>query len=215
MAILLVLNFLLGRRPKTKIKRLRAVRKTKSDDQMELCIISDVINDVTLHEASAHSETNGKNTVEKQNAPAANALEMADQAIPGKNEALASTDVKAPSLSRSLSSNKSCATVLDNFAYDDMIATIKIGQKCKSRLPFSWASERFFPGGPILAFSRWWLKAFFQGWATVMKFHFTNSKIREKIFSTENLIWKYQISKSRGVKAPCSPFRRPWPWFVF
>jgi len=104
---------------------------------MELCIISDVINDVTLHEASAHSETNGKNTVEKQNAPAANALEMADQAIPGKNEALASTDVKAPSLSRSLSSNKSCATVLDNFAYDDMIATIKIGQKCKSRLPFS------------------------------------------------------------------------------
>ena len=43
-----------------------------------------------------------------------------------------------------------------------------------------------------------------------MRFHFTNSKLSEKHFSTEMLIEKYQISKSKGAKAPSAlPLRRP------
>jgi len=45
----------------------------------------------------------------------------------------------------------------------------------------------------------------------VVKFHFANSKLREKHFSSETLIRKYQISKSREVLAPPAPlFRRPY-----
>jgi len=41
----------------------------------------------------------------------------------------------------------------------------------------------------------------------MMKFHFTNSKLKKNIFSTKNLIEKYQISTSRGAKAPLnSPY---------
>ena len=55
-------------------------------------------------------------------------------------------------------------------------------------------------------------KDFFQGGrATVAKLTFANSKLREKhFFCTKELIGKCQISKSRGVLAPCPPFRRPW-----
>jgi len=35
----------------------------------------------------------------------------------------------------------------------------------------------FFPGGAIVDFSRWWPKAFVQEGPTVVKFHFTSSKL--------------------------------------
>jgi len=57
-----------------------------------------------------------------------------------------------------------------------------------------------FQWGPIVDFSRWWPKAFFPGVATVVKFHFTNSKLIEKYFSTEQLVGKFQL-KFRKDKA--------------
>jgi len=47
-------------------------------------------------------------------------------------------------------------------------------------------------------FSSWANSGFFQGRPTLVKFHFTNLKLREKHFSTKILIGKYQTSKSRG-----------------
>jgi len=62
----------------------------------------------------------------------------------------------------------------------------------------AWASENFFPVGEIVDFARWWANAFFRSGPTVVKFHFTNLKPRDKHFSTKKLIGKYQIPKSRG-----------------
>ena len=67
----------------------------------------------------------------------------------------------------------------------------------------SWVSEGFF---------LWRVNGgFFPGGGqTAVKFHFTNSKLRENYFSTKKLTGKYQISKSRGSKALFAPpFRRP------
>jgi len=44
------------------------------------------------------------------------------------------------------------------------------------------------------------------GGAAVAKFHFTNSEIRRKTFSTKKLKAKEKISKSRGARLPCPPF---------
>ena len=41
--------------------------------------------------------------------------------------------------------------------------------------------------------------------ATAVKFHFTNSKLKETYFSTETLLGKYQISKSKGACPPAPP----------
>jgi len=65
-----------------------------------------------------------------------------------------------------------------------------------------------FGGGSIVDFSRSWPKGFFLGEeATVVKFHFPNSKLKGKHFHTKNLKGKYQILKSRGAFVP--PFRGP------
>jgi len=45
-------------------------------------------------------------------------------------------------------------------------------------------------------------KNIFPRGATAVKFHFTNSKLGEKHFSTEKLMGKYQISKAH----PAPPF---------
>jgi len=49
------------------------------------------------------------------------------------------------------------------------------------------------------------------GGATLVKFHFTNSKLAEKHFSTKRLRGKYRISKFRGgPRLPLAPlFRCP------
>ena len=38
-----------------------------------------------------------------------------------------------------------------------------------------------------------------------MKLHFTSWKLRKRRFSTENLLGKQQILKSKGTKPPCPP----------
>jgi len=48
-------------------------------------------------------------------------------------------------------------------------------------------------------------KDFFQGGPTVVKFHFTKSKLTEKHFFTEILIGKYQTSKSRRPRPLPTP----------
>jgi len=60
-----------------------------------------------------------------------------------------------------------------------------------SWIPPLWPSARFFSRVEVVDFSRW-------GKATVVKFHFINSKTREKHFSTKKFIEKYEISKCRG-----------------
>jgi len=57
-----------------------------------------------------------------------------------------------------------------------------------------------FPGGKSV---------FFKGRPTVMKFYFTNSKLREKHLSTKKIIRVYQISKSRGSQGPLVPLPTP------
>jgi len=46
---------------------------------------------------------------------------------------------------------------------------------------------------------------FSTGESTMVKFLFTNSKLREKHFSTTTLIGNYQMLKSRGRGLPCYP----------
>jgi len=58
--------------------------------------------------------------------------------------------------------------------------------------------EGFFPGREIVDISRGLPKVFFPGGAADIKFHFTNSTLREKHFSTKMSIRKYHISKSMG-----------------
>jgi len=48
-------------------------------------------------------------------------------------------------------------------------------------------------------------KDFSNAGEAVVKFHFTNSKLSEKYFSTKTLIGKYQISNSKGSKGPLAP----------
>jgi len=45
----------------------------------------------------------------------------------------------------------------------------------------AWVSEGIFSSGAIVDFSMWWQKAFFQGGPTLVKSHFTNWKLSEKI----------------------------------
>ena len=52
---------------------------------------------------------------------------------------------------------------------------------------------------------------FSNGGSTVMKFHFANTKLREQLSSTKNLIGKYQILKPSGERPPATPFRVPTP----
>ena len=55
-----------------------------------------------------------------------------------------------------------------------------------------------FPGGGQTHFSR--------DGPTVVKFHYTISKVGDKHFSTKKLIGKYQILKSRGACCHVFPF---------
>jgi len=55
-----------------------------------------------------------------------------------------------------------------------------------------------FSRGEIVDFSRWWANAFSRCELTVVKFSFTNLKLTDKHFSTEKLVGKYKISKSKG-----------------
>jgi len=68
---------------------------------------------------------------------------------------------------------------------------------------------RIFSRGVYSGFFQMVTKIFFQGWPTVMKFHFTNSKLREKLLSTKTLKGKYQISISREDWPPCHPLPTP------
>jgi len=68
---------------------------------------------------------------------------------------------------------------------------------------------RIFSRGVYSGFFQMVTKIFFQGWPTVMKFHFTNSKLREELLSTKTLKGKYQISKSREDWPPCHPLPTP------
>ena len=54
----------------------------------------------------------------------------------------------------------------------------------------AWASEGFFTWGTLADLSSW-----LQGETTVVKFHFTNSKLREKHLFTKTLKGLYQIFK--------------------
>jgi len=61
--------------------------------------------------------------------------------------------------------------------------------------------EGFLPGGQIVDFCRGRQKDFSRG-ETVVKFHFTYSKLREKLFLAKTLIGKYQI---QGPRPPLPP----------
>jgi len=52
-------------------------------------------------------------------------------------------------------------------------------------------------------------RIFSRGKPTEVKFYFTNSKLREKHFSTKKLTGKYQISKFRVQGLPTPSLRRP------
>jgi len=67
----------------------------------------------------------------------------------------------------------------------------------KHQVMIPWASVFRGGGSSLLHFSRWWPNPFSRS-PKVVKFHFTNSKLREKHFSTQTLIRKYRISQSRG-----------------
>ena len=77
----------------------------------------------------------------------------------------------------------------------------------KRKVLLAWASAGFLPGGDDTGFSRWYprQKHFSWGGPTVLRFDFIKSKLREKHFPTKKLIGNYQISKSRGDQAPCTP----------
>jgi len=55
---------------------------------------------------------------------------------------------------------------------------------------FPGGQKWIWPGGGHTHFSR--------SESTLVKLHFTNSKLRDKNFSTKKLMGKYQISKSTG-----------------
>jgi len=74
------------------------------------------------------------------------------------------------------------------------VVTLWLTLNFRPRVP-----EGFFPGEGS--------NGFFQWGSNVVMFHFTNSKLGEKYFSTKKLIGKYRISESRGSKNP-PPFRR-------
>ena len=61
----------------------------------------------------------------------------------------------------------------------------------------AWASDGFFSGGSS-GFFQVMAKIIFPWGETVVKFHFTNSKLKEKHFSTKTFIRKYQILQFRG-----------------
>ena len=84
--------------------------------------------------------------------------------------------------------------------------SVDIVRSCLRRnLPYllSWAFERFFPWGANVDFFRSWLKAFFQGGPTMMKFHFANSKPTEKYLSTKND--EYENIKFQNLRGPSRP----------
>jgi len=58
---------------------------------------------------------------------------------------------------------------------------------------------KIFSMGQIVDFSGWWPNAFSKGGPTMVKFHYNNSKLRDKQFSTKKLIGKYQMLKSMGA----------------
>jgi len=62
-----------------------------------------------------------------------------------------------------------------------------------------------FSRGEVLDFSRG-NQNIFPVVPTMVKFHFTNSKLREQPCFAKNLIGKHQISKSRGPSPPCTSF---------
>jgi len=74
----------------------------------------------------------------------------------------------------------------------------KLGQQ-------TWAPEAFYP-----EVAKKYFPEVGQG-TTVAKFRFSNSKLREKHFSTKPLIRKYQVSKPRVAMAPCNPIATPIP----
>jgi len=62
----------------------------------------------------------------------------------------------------------------------------------------SMGVANFSPGRAIVDLARRWPNAFSRSGPTVMKLHFTNSKLRDKHFSTKKLMGKYQMSKPSG-----------------
>jgi len=46
----------------------------------------------------------------------------------------------------------------------------------------AWASERFFPGGAIVNFARWWANSFFQEWANSGEISFYQLEANRQTF---------------------------------
>jgi len=76
----------------------------------------------------------------------------------------------------------------------------------KDFFPMVATNSGFFHGGAQ--------KNIFQGVLTVVKFHFTNSKLRRNFFTTK-LTGKYciKIEDLEESRPPVTPFRRPWSHF--
>jgi len=68
-----------------------------------------------------------------------------------------------------------------------------------------WASEGFFPGGGNSGFLQVVAKRIFQRGPSVMKFHFTNSKLRENIFLLKGQYENFKFQNLRGPKPGLHP----------
>jgi len=73
----------------------------------------------------------------------------------------------------------------------------------------SWASENFFSGEDQLWIFPGGTERIFPERSIVVNFHFTNSETKKKTISTEKLIAKYQISKSKGPRPNPAPLLTP------
>jgi len=78
---------------------------------------------------------------------------------------------------------------------------------CSLFTGFTLGVGRTFSRGAYSVFFQGWSKLVFTGGGTVVNFHFTNSKLREKQFSAKKLTGKCKVSKTREGFAPSLPPR--------
>jgi len=103
----------------------------------------------------------------------------------------------------------SILTSLDSWHVCDLINVLRFDSKASAIIVWSMGVGKIFSSGPTGDFSRWWPKTI-KG-STVIRFHFTTAKVREKHFSRVHR--KNKISKSRGTKTlPCTPLLTPLAW---
>jgi len=75
----------------------------------------------------------------------------------------------------------------------------KLGNSIEIGRPTHGRQKDFFQRSGNIGFLQVVIRSIFSGGSTVVKFHFTNLKQRQKHFSIKTLLGKYQISKSRGL----------------